>query len=625
MTQKKLLVALSFDSPTYPELSIDFKHFKKDVKLTCAGHDNAGRNVMKTTLSVNAQNINKLLELNESEQGSNTVGNILHQGRYLKIFGLNRKIPYHSVNNMDWILALTVNDPKKPVNKEVFPLLNKLPLPSDSDAYYSAWLMEQIKARKANSLMEMTWTHLYDLFNKIDEQNPCEIVLADSQDLIIYQGSYFNTGLYYVRSCPPHNNNPCFTTGSLSFCLDSLDLNHTMIMVSTDFINHKDAQFLNLKQMMVIRSGELIWNKDPQTFVKKEEIIPSAFGSQAEPRGTLSEVNLLQLPCKSIDGQPFALTVSTDCNDNNPRIYSVSHRSIYEYDSPVYSSTHLFRLQPVSDITQMLLQYELSVLADGEPVHCIPSNFIGAFGNAASFIEIKQPYKRLEVVCRSIVVITALAPRRIDLLHLQRSIPLIWMPWDRIMMQAYLVPPELPESQLRELSNYALTFVKRNNHDLYELLNDINRTIFEDYTYMSGSTTLATTPYEVYASHKGVCQDFANLFICLARLLNIPARYRTGYIYTANDYSNQEQGDASHAWLELFLPFVGWYGYDPTNYCLAEKNHIRLACGRTYSDTAPTSGTIYRGGGEEQLSVNVQVIQLDEIDLKDIRFIGKTK
>jgi len=268
----------------------------------------------------------------------------------------------------------------------------------------------------------------------------------------------------------------------------------------------------------------------------------------------------------------------------------------------------------VHDLVQSLIYFNLSIYLDGQLLQSNPTNFIGAFGNNATFVEIEQPYQRLEIVCNSTVSVASPAPRRFDLLHLHRSIPLIWMPWDRIMMQAYLVPPELPESQLRELSDYALRFVKRNNHDVFAVLHDINCTIFNDFTYETGSTSIGTTTYDVYANHRGVCQDFANLFICLARLLNIPARYRTGYIYTAKDYANKAQGDASHAWLEVYLPYIGWQGYDPTNFCMVGKNHISIACGRIYADTSPTTGTIYRGGGKETLSVDVRVVLLDGLE-----------
>ena len=118
---------------------------------------------------------------------------------------------------------------------------------------------------------------------------------------------------------------------------------------------------------------------------------------------------------------------------------------------------------------------------------------------------------------------------------------------------------------------------------------------------------MSTPVTEVFASRRGVCQDFTNLFICLARLLGVPARYVCGYIYTGPKHENQRQAEASHAWVQVYLPEVGWKGFDPTNGILTQTQHIRVAVGRNYVDATPTSGTIYVGGGGETLEVEVRV------------------
>jgi transglutaminase-like putative cysteine protease len=180
------------------------------------------------------------------------------------------------------------------------------------------------------------------------------------------------------------------------------------------------------------------------------------------------------------------------------------------------------------------------------------------------------------------------------------------------MLLPYLLPPELPETQLRELTDYAYSFVRRNDGDAFATMWDMTQTINRDFAYVSGSTTLATTPFDVYVTRRGVCQDFANLLICMARLLDVPARYRVGYIFTGTDYENQIQSDASHAWVELFSPLRGWVGVDPTNACLTGLDHVRVACGRNYVDAAPSGGTIWEGGRGERLTVRVEVVPVDE-------------
>jgi transglutaminase-like putative cysteine protease len=136
---------------------------------------------------------------------------------------------------------------------------------------------------------------------------------------------------------------------------------------------------------------------------------------------------------------------------------------------------------------------------------------------------------------------------------------------------------------------------------------DINLTQFREYEYVPSTTNLETTPYEVFVNKRGVCQDLANLFICMARLLNVPARYVCGYVYTGNTGQARAQSDASHAWVQLFIPNVGWKAFDPTNGVLPNTDHVRLAVGRHFRDTAPTSGTLY-SMANEQMRLDVEVV-----------------
>jgi transglutaminase-like putative cysteine protease len=191
------------------------------------------------------------------------------------------------------------------------------------------------------------------------------------------------------------------------------------------------------------------------------------------------------------------------------------------------------------------------------------------------------------------------------------SFPLVWMPWERTMLAPYLTPVELPDTQLQELYEYAMGFVQRNNNDLMETLFAINLELFHDYQYIPGCTDLGTTPFQVYASKRGVCQDFANLFICLARLLGIPARYVCGYIYTGNvgggrGGNTRAQSDESHAWVQCYIPNIGWKGFDPTNGVLPQTGHVRVSYGRHYRDATPTAGTLYTAV-QESMSTKVEV------------------
>ncbi len=303
-----------------------------------------------------------------------------------------------------------------------------------------------------------------------------------------------------------------------------------------------------------------------------------------------------------------AVTPPSDTVDSaRTRVYSVTHTTTYRYAQPVSQSTHHFRLRPDQDRFQDVLEHELTTSVPG-----IQREFEDVFGNQAVHFTITQPYTELRVEARSVVQVHsgggivggATLPRR-------TSIPIAWMPWQHQMMLPYLLPPELPESELHELSDYAREFVERNGHDLTDTLLDLNRALHHQIAYVPGVTHLETTPFEVFRNQRGVCQDFANLLICLARLERVPARYRAGYLHTGGAYENQIQSEASHAWVEVYLPWQGWKGLDPTNGLFTDLDHIRVATGRNYRDATPTSGVV-TGGGTEELDVTVRVEVLEE-------------
>jgi len=291
------------------------------------------------------------------------------------------------------------------------------------------------------------------------------------------------------------------------------------------------------------------------------------------------------------------------------RHLSVRHVTRYRYDKSIQRSKHCVHLRPIDDVQQRVQNYRLSIVPNVPIVE-----FEDVFGNWASRFEISQPYKELTVAAESTITLSGVDPFAFAQGPIRPSFPLVWMPWEHMMLSPYLAPVELPETQLRELYDYAMSFVESNNHDLMETLFAINLTLYRDYKFTTGSTRLETTPYEVFISKKGVCQDFANLFICMARLLGIPARYVCGYVYTGNtgtrnDGASRTPSDASHAWLQLYIPNVGWKGFDPTNGILASTNHIRVAYGRHYRDVTPTAGTLY-SAAQETMTVSVQVAEL---------------
>jgi len=128
----------------------------------------------------------------------------------------------------------------------------------------------------------------------------------------------------------------------------------------------------------------------------------------------------------------------------------------------------------------------------------------------------------------------------------------------------------------------------------------------KSFAYEAGVTD-AESPIDLALSVKrGVCQDFTHIMIAICRAWGIPARYVSGYLFTDRQHGDRSDPEATHAWVEVFLPSTRWIGLDPTNNVLAGERHIACAVGRDYNDVPPSRG-VYKGESDSQLAVAVSV------------------
>lgn len=495
---------------------------------------------------------------------------------------------------------------------------------TDSELAF-CFLLGKVQDYGARTLSDIDHQVLLSWFLQLDDLGSADMVISDGITVAAFYGTQSESNLFYSRLKPPHGETG-FHSESASFALNNpRDTFRTCLVFCSAPFKQGDWKSMNGGQLIIARRGNIIWTnkreepKQPQQAQQplheqdghlqgvvappaRTATPPRPFADQQAQAQQLSIVQSLQ-QMKGVQHNILNTRSLTHAPDGSPltfRLYDVTHSTEYSYESEVEHSTHIFRLMPLEDSSQEVSNATLSLSSEGEDMRSDD-----VFGNSIIHYSIIRPYKKLTVSCRSLVKIYGQAPDDLAPDRRQSFIPLNMMPWQRTMMEPYLLPPELPETQINELMIYAMSFAERNGRHLMDTLNDINGTIYRDYRYVPGSTSLRTTPFEVYASREGVCQDFANLFICLARLLGVPARYRMGYVYTGAKYENKMQSDASHAWVEIYIPYIGWRGFDPTNGILVTQDHVRVACGRNYLDATPTSGTIYRGGGKETLRVQV--------------------
>lgn len=606
---KSDIIAVSLDASSSPSININFKSNRKDGYTPSWGLGWYPEDNLSTMLTKGEAAKDTAIFANAVTDWSNFRSTTF----FYKIKSSNQEYSYNesqpfsrNLSGRDWMFLHSGILYKQSLKKLQDKHLNFLLEPignSDSELAF-CHILSKIYQKNLRSISEIDPDLLYSWFKEIDLLGSADIYLTDGDSIVCFHGTSSQSNMLYSRIQPPYNQD-VYTSESIELSLDDpRDTYRTALVVTTSPFYEGNWTNMSLGQMIIIKRGAIIWNsnlnnkdessdilnsqKQPQ---QKQPVPPPEPDSESQPQQSLERILNTKSITRTIDGHPLEY-----------HLYDIKHTTLYEYTSPVEHSTHFFNIQPAEDHVQEIVHSKLLISSKAEEVQ-----YEDVFGNRTIYCVINQPYTKLLVEATSRVKV--FATQLDDYRSSQRltSIPLVWMPWQRQMMTPYLLPSELPESQFKELTKYAMSFVERNNYNLLQTIEDINMSIYRDYEYASGSTSLETTPFEVYTSRKGVCQDFANLLICLARLLSIPARYRMGYIYTGANHLNKIQSEASHAWAELYLPYIGWRGFDPTNGCIVGQEHVRVACGRNYRDAAPTSGTIYRGGGNETLTINVKM------------------
>jgi transglutaminase-like putative cysteine protease len=194
-----------------------------------------------------------------------------------------------------------------------------------------------------------------------------------------------------------------------------------------------------------------------------------------------------------------------------------------------------------------------------------------------------------------------------------RLFPVAWQELDVLLAQGdfweMLLPSTFaePTEALRALAA-EWKIVRRD--DPLSMLHEISRNVYNNFEYLPRSTKVDSPIDVALGARRGVCQDFAHIMIALARMVGIPCRYVSGYLCHGDEpeigSDERNAPSATHAWVEAFLPRLGWVGFDPTNDLVANDRHIRTALGRDYADVPPTHG-VYRGKTESELSVAVHV------------------
>ncbi|MDP8998062.1 MAG: transglutaminase family protein [Pseudomonadota bacterium] len=258
----------------------------------------------------------------------------------------------------------------------------------------------------------------------------------------------------------------------------------------------------------------------------------------------------------------------------------VRHATHFEYDTALVYAVQRFLLTPLSFASQRVESWKITAPGMEKALA-----YNDGFGNKVHLASLTNHEGPMDVVAEGIVEckdaqglvkgIAETAPRAVYLRQTSATAP--------------------SEAMLTLATPVA---AKDTLPFLHKLLNQIH----ENVEYQLGTTDNQTTAAQAFANGNGVCQDHTHIFIGITRALQLPSRYVTGYLVTGIGASST----AAHAWAEIFVPDLGWVGFDAANGICPTDNYVRVASGIDAASVTPIRGS-RRGGVSETMTVEVIV------------------
>jgi len=260
----------------------------------------------------------------------------------------------------------------------------------------------------------------------------------------------------------------------------------------------------------------------------------------------------------------------------------IRHRTTYRYDQPAKSTIQHLRLTPRNYDGQHVSHWRIDVDRD-----CRLRAAEDAYGNVLHRLTAEELHDSIstfvegEVTTFDTAGVASGAVERFPTMFYLRETPLT------------VADPEMTDVVHANTAR---------GQTLLDRLHLWMESLHDGMTFDTDATHAATTANNAFALRKGVCQDFAHIFIAGARALGAPARYISGY-FLRNDTDEQVAG---HAWAEAYVDGLGWVGFDPSHCVCPDERYVRLAAAPDYTGAAPIRGARI-GGGREEMDVVISV------------------
>jgi transglutaminase-like putative cysteine protease len=272
---------------------------------------------------------------------------------------------------------------------------------------------------------------------------------------------------------------------------------------------------------------------------------------------------------------------------------SVEHSTVYRYASAVRLEPQTFRLRPRMTNTQRLTAFELRIT----PTPTGSTECLDQDGNLALNAWFDAYTTEMSVVNRFTVEMLRENPFDYVIIGESLSLPL----WYREPLSAALVSYRNSTHVADSVQRYANAAAAGQRNAL-TFLSGLSRQIYGTFRQVVRPQGAPWQSVQTLNQMEGSCRDLAVLFCDVCRVMGIAARFVSGY-----ECSSAGRSDSwMHAWAEVYLPGVGWRGYDPARGIAVTTGHVAVAAAFDYDLASPISG-LYTGESESHMDAWIRM------------------
>lgn len=277
----------------------------------------------------------------------------------------------------------------------------------------------------------------------------------------------------------------------------------------------------------------------------------------------------------------------------------IIHETGYKFSTDIFLEPHFLRFRPKNTYQNTLESFSLILSPE-------PAGFSEQYdleNNSSQFCWFDGLHSQLKIRSESTLITRDYNPFNFLVFPQAAAI----LPFNYPPDQGELLNPYLQYSGITEkLAGYAESVKKSSGSQTISFITGLTEKIHSEFKVELRQEGDPLEPALTFQLRKGSCRDLAWMLIQLFRFMGIASRFVSGYFFIPSDKQDAEL----HAWVETYVPGVGWFGIDPSHGIVIGNHHIPIAASSHYRNTMPVSGTV-RGEARSELASRVSINIVD--------------